>query len=95
MSTVSSKVRNLRKVRNFEQNFPIFFEFANCNIGFGQILIKVINILVQNKFFILWKLNFEAKIESIFYKPRGKFFIEIYIWAKLQWVKLGGNSGDA
>ena len=32
----------------------------------GQIWIKVFNISVQNKCFMLWKRSFEAKIESNF-----------------------------
>ena len=34
VTTVPSKVRNLRKMRNFGQNFAFFCKFVSCNGGF-------------------------------------------------------------
>ena len=75
-TTVPFNVRNLRKMRNFWQNFLIFFRLPTDMLIFDRILIKVLNILEQNRSFVLWKLNFEAKIGL-------DFFLTLYILGQI------------
>ena len=68
MVTVPSKVQISKIIRNLGQIFQVFSKLADWNGDFGPLLNQVFNILVQNQSLALWKLNFEAKIYSNFFK---------------------------
>ena len=72
------------------KNFPIFLVLLTGIVMFDWIWTNVFNILVRNKSFITWKLNFEAKLDQTFLNPPkslGKFCIKTYVWASLHFPR--------
>ena len=80
LNTVISEHKIWENEKFLGKIFQFFFSLFGMVI-LDRIWIKVFDISVQNKCFILYKLQLEQKVDETFFKPPkslGKFIIRIY-----------------
>ena len=69
-------------MRNFRQNFPIYFKFVNCSGGFWKNLNQSVQYFGGKQMSHTLETQLEQNLNQIFFKLQslGKYFIKIYIW---------------